>query len=409
MIRKIFSIAFLYLRTTYSSLSTLIFSIAMPLIFTLVLGVAMMGLASDEPPAVFPLLVVDEDHSIFSENLIEKLDDNPLLAVRMTDESSARAAVDANDAAAALFIPSGFGANVIQLVPVDLTFLQSAEAIPHAQILLEAVNAANTELEGSVAIADLSLQLGEAVMLIDGEDEAVSQAYWLEAFEAAEKAWDTGEAVAVRFQDVTRLETSKKTIPLGANQSSPGMLVMFVLFFTFGGAATLLVEREEGTLRRLLVMPMGRGVVLTGKLLGVFFGALLQMLIMILFGAFVLGLEWGRSPLALALMLVAYAFASTTLGLLVASLAKTVAQADSAGMIIVMVLASLGGTWWPIEIVPVWMQKVAFLLPTGWAMRGFQDIIVRGLNAQAILLEASVLLGFGAVFLVAGILCFRYE
>jgi ABC-2 type transport system permease protein len=170
-----------------------------------------------------------------------------------------------------------------------------------------------------------------------------------------------------------------------------------------------LVEREEGTLRRLLVMPMGRGVVLTGKLLGVFFGALLQMLIMILFGAFVLGLEWGRSPLALALMLVAYAFASTTLGLLVASLAKTVAQADSAGMIIVMVLASLGGTWWPIEIVPVWMQKVAFLLPTGWAMRGFQDIIVRGLNAQAILLEASVLLGFGAVFLVAGILCFRYE
>ena len=74
-----------------------------------------------------------------------------------------------------------------------------------------------------------------------------------------------------------------------------------------------------------------------------------------------------------------------------------------------MALASLGGAWWPIEIVPTWMQKIALMLPTGWAMRGFQDIIVRGLGLQEILLEAVVLIGFGLLFLSIGIWRFRYE
>ncbi|HNB53263.1 MAG TPA: ABC transporter permease, partial [Anaerolineales bacterium] len=75
----------------------------------------------------------------------------------------------------------------------------------------------------------------------------------------------------------------------------------------------------------------------------------------------------------------------------------------------IMTLASLGGAWWPIEIVPQWMQQLALALPTGWAMRGFQNIITRGLTLNAILLEVGVLIGFGLLFLTVGVWRFKYE
>ena len=409
MLRKIFSIAALYLRTTYTSRATLIFSIAMPLIFTLVLGLAMGGMAPDDVPDSYLLLIVDEDRSDLSASLIKKLDTNPILAVEMMDKESAFAMVENDEALAGVLIPSGFETRAFQPDSVKLTFFQSADSVMRAQILLEAVNSASAEIAGSLAVAELSLRVGEQIRLIDGDDEVAAQAYKQEAFSAAESAWDTRELISVKSQQVTRLESSLDVIPLGANQSSPGMLVMFALFFTIGGSATLLVERDEGTLRRLLVMPLSKSTLMGGKLLGIFFGALIQMTIMILFGVFVLDLSWGQSPFALAMMLFSYAFASTALGLMIAALVKSSAQADAAGTIIVMALASLGGAWWPIEIVPAWMQKIALMLPTGWAMRGFQDIIVRGLGLTEILLEATVLLGFGLLFLAVGIWRFRYE
>jgi len=154
---------------------------------------------------------------------------------------------------------------------------------------------------------------------------------------------------------------------------------------------------------------LSKTALLSGKLLGIFLGALLQMLVMILFGAFALNLEWGTSPSALAAMLLSYAFASASLGLMLAALVQTAAQANAAGTIVVMILSSLGGAWWPLEIVPSWMQSLALFLPTGWAMRGFQDILVRGLGLNAVLPEAAILTGFGILFLAIGAWRFRYE
>jgi ABC-2 type transport system permease protein len=108
-------------------------------------------------------------------------------------------------------------------------------------------------------------------------------------------------------------------------------------------------------------------------------------------------------------MLLAYGLAGTALGLMVASLARTAAQANAAGTISIMALASLGGAWWPIEIVPGWMQSLALALPTGWAMRGFQDIITRGLGLPEVALEAVVLVGFSALFFAIGIWRFKFE
>lgn len=409
MFQKMIPIAFLYLKTTYSSRTTLIFSLLMPLLFTFVLGQAMeAGFSADGTLESWPLAVVDQDQSAWSANLVQRLEADSTLDVRLTSLEQALAEIKDQAMSAALIIPAGFGAALEAGQTAELEFRQSAEEIAQAQILLEAVNAARAELVGSLAAADLSVQVAEAVGLLDGATDAQRQAYFARALEDAESQWTVGNPVRVEAEAVTRLET-RASIPIGASQSSPGMLVMYALFFTFGGGSSLLVERDEGTLRRLLVMPMSKATIMAGKLLGIFLGALVQMAIMILAGQFLFGVQWGQAPLALALMLVAYGFAGTALGLMVAALARTAAQVNAMGTISIMALASLGGAWWPIEIVPPWMQQLALALPTGWAMRGFHDIVTRGLDVDAVLLEAGVLAGFGLLFLGVGIARFRYE
>jgi ABC-2 type transport system permease protein len=408
MIRKIFSISMLYLKTTYSSRSTMMFTIAMPLLFTFVLGQAMKGMASDAPPEQWPLIVVDQDKSDLSNNLMARLSVNPTLDIQINDLESALTMVENNEALAVLVIPSEFESDVLQGVPAGLAFYQSADAMSSAQILLEAVHAASSELAGSLMAAELSMSVADQNGLFNGASNGAKQAYNDEAFYAAESEWRNDLFITVETEQVTRL-AQDNVIPVGASQSSPGMLVMYALFFTFGGGATLIVERNEGTLRRLMVMPLKKSTMITGKLLGIFLGSLIQMAIMVVFGQFVFGVNWGQSLLALISLLVAYGFASTALGLMVAALVKTVAQANAAGTISVMTLASLGGAWWPIDIVPAWMQQLSLAFPTGWAMRGFHDIITRGLGLSAIVLEVGVLIGFGLLFLAVGIWRFRFE
>ncbi len=410
MIKRILAIAALYLKTTYTSRATLIFTIAMPLLFTFVLEQALeAGFGEDEIATSWPLAVVDEDGSSWSEKLIAALEADPSVEVRQMDLEEAQAMLDDQALSAALVIPTGFGIGIFVGDPVTASFLQSADLITESQILLEAVNAAVADLAGSLAAADLAVQVAAEVGLFEDADAAAIEAYRAEALERALAELALARPVATTAQAVTRLDDPGPSIPNGASQTSPGMLVMFALFFTFGGGVSLIVERDEGTLRRLLVMPLGKGTLLAGKLAGIFAGALVQMAIMVLAGQFLFGVSWGQTPPALIAMLLAYGLAGTALGLMVAALARTAAQANALGTVSIMALASLGGAWWPIEIVPAWMQSLALALPTGWAMRGFQDIITRGLGLPEVALETVVLAGFAALFLGIGIWRFRFE
>ncbi len=396
---KLLTITFTYLKQTFASRSVLIFTLLMPLIFTLALGAALSGLGPDETPPVWPLLTADEDRSPQSAAFLKQLEADPALEVVAAPAGELRARLEAGDAPAALHIPAGFGRSLLAGQPVELRLYRSAQNLLDAQVAFAAVEAAAARTEAALNTAEIAIETAAAIGL-PAPDAA-------QALAQADALWADSPPLEVRARPVTRLKNSQ--IPIGAAQSSPGMLVMYVLFLTFGGGTSLLMERERGTLRRLLVMPLRKSALMGGKLLGIFLSALLQMGLMVAFGALALGVNWGQAPAALAVMLLAYAFASTALGLMIAALARTSAQADGLSTVTVMALSALGGAWWPIEIVPSWMQTLGKALPTYWGMQGFQDIIVRGLGLTEILPAAGLLLAFGLGFLLIGLWRFRWE
>ena len=95
------------------------------------------------------------------------------------------------------------------------------------------------------------------------------------------------------------------------------------------------------------------------------------------------------------------AFASST-SILLGTLARTGPQADGLGSGLTMALGAIGGLWWPLEVVPPFMQAIGKALPTGQAISIFHGLVGRGWGlAQAAPLLGGLLVWFMVVFAVA--------
>jgi ABC-type Na+ efflux pump permease subunit len=198
--------------------------------------------------------------------------------------------------------------------------------------------------------------------------------------------------------------------PTGFSQAIPGTMVMFtMLVLLTSGAITLVVEREQGLLRRLASAPISAGSLVAGKWMGRMALALVQIGFAMIVGRVLFGMDWGRSLPMVGLVLVGWAAFAASSAVLLSSLTRTVGQTTGVGVMLTMVLAALGGCWWPIEITPDWMQTLARLLPTGWAMDAMHKLINFGDPASAAVPHLAAMAIGSVVVAWIGTRLFRYQ
>jgi ABC-2 type transport system permease protein len=231
-----------------------------------------------------------------------------------------------------------------------------------------------------------------------------------ELYKIADAFWEPEPPVSVKGQTVIASDVRGESVQAsGTTQSSAGMAVFFIMFVTFGGAGAILEEREQGTLRRLLVTPTAKGTLLSGKIIGIVLTASLQTLILTAAGQLIFGVPWGRQWLANAIILFCYILAVTGLAVLVSTVVRSRDQFAGASPIFSTGLAMLGGCWWSLDIISPFMQNVAKATPTGWAMTGLTDVLARNHGLEAAWLPAAVLLGFAIVTLGLGARLLKWE
>jgi len=170
-----------------------------------------------------------------------------------------------------------------------------------------------------------------------------------------------------------------------------------------GVSLALIDERDWGTLDRLRAAAAPLGATFAGKLLARFVIGFVQMAVLFAAGWVFFGISLGRAPLALVVPCAAIAFAGAAFGLVVAGIGRTRDAVLPVGAIVIMTMAAVGGCWWPIDFEPGWMQKAALVVPTTWAMRAFNDLMIRGLSASSALVPSAVNLGFGFLYMIVGI------
>lgn len=168
-------------------------------------------------------------------------------------------------------------------------------------------------------------------------------------------------------------------VPSGFEQTIPGILVMFtMLVLLTSGGILLLMEREQGMLRRLASAPVSRKEIVAGKWLGRMLLAIAQVGFAMIVGSNLFGMSWGANLPTILIVLFGWAAFCASLGLLVGSLGRTQAEVGGLGMLLTMIMAALGGAWWPIEVTPAWMQLLQKAIPAGWTMDALHRLVSFG-------------------------------
>jgi len=173
-----------------------------------------------------------------------------------------------------------------------------------------------------------------------------------------------------------------------------------------GIALTLFDERDWGTLRRMRVSGAPLTGLLLGKLIARFVVGIIQMILLFAVGWALFGITLGRYPLALLIPTVGISFASATLGLVIASIARAHDSVMPFGVTLSMAIAAIGGCWWPLDFEPSWMRMLARFAPTTWTMLSYNDLMIRNRPLSAILGPFAATMGLGLLFLLAGLIRF---
>ncbi len=196
----------------------------------------------------------------------------------------------------------------------------------------------------------------------------------------------------------------RQLAPNGFEQAVPGIMVMFTMLVMFtSGAVTLTIERRQGLLRRLASSPMSRGAVVLGRWGSRMALGAIQIAFAMLAGTVLFHVHWGPNLPMVVLILLAYGAFAATLGMLLGNFGRTEGQVIGLGVLLSNVMAGLGGCWWPIEITPLWAQRLAILLPTGWTMDAMHKLVSFGGSPAEVIphLAASVVGALVAGWIVA--------
>jgi ABC-2 type transport system permease protein len=194
-----------------------------------------------------------------------------------------------------------------------------------------------------------------------------------------------------------------------ANFVIPGYLVMFVFFASAIMAESIVRERKNNTLERLLASSVRRETILGGIFTGGVIRGLFQIVIFWGVGILVYHVDMGLSPAAVIILSLLMVIMSAAFALMLATLARTQRSASSLAVITSLVLAPLGGCWWPLFLYPPWLQNIAKVTPHAWATDGFNKIMIFGAGFSAAVPSMLALLGFTLIFGLISVWRFRAE
>ena len=396
--RKILAIAWKDTLLRFSGMAEWLFFLILPIVFTVILA----GGTGTPADSRVRLVVVDQADSPLSTELITTLGKSEAVRPEVLPLSKAEDEFSKRGASAMLVISSGFDLQHLRQGSVGLELRQQPNNM-NALVASQAVMAVISRISSAVDIANSSVAEAEGIRPF--ESDIARPAYFETALQEAQTQMDQAPDRVAVSQGATKdqIEYDPRA------NSSAGQLITWVFIPLIGISAMFAYERQKGTLRRLLTTPMQKATYLIGTIIGQVAMALVQMLLLVGFGILVMRLNWGHSPAALAVMLIASTLAAAALGTTLGTFVKTEGQASGLSLMLGMVMALLGGCWYPIELFPQFVRTAVKVLPTAWAMQGMLDIVLRGQGLSAILPEAGVLLGFAAVFFVVGIWRFRYE
>ncbi len=374
-------------------------SLFIPFFLMLVIGAVFTTATSGGGMTTVNVPVYVADQGAVGQQILAAMQHTPSLVVEMKSSAAdVRTLVENGDRSAAVIIPAGVSDAVAQGKQADITVLTTPSnrdfrALAVTGIMGDIIqNFATSQIAGQVAV-DAVKNSGATA-----DPNAVAR-------QASQQAAQLSQKPPLSLQTQTAKQNQSDN---NYDQVVPGYALMFALFAVGAGAGTILDEKEAGTWKRLLVAPISRWALLGGKLGAQFVRAFVQIALLFLVSKLFFHIDLGSVP-AIILLIVVTAFATTALGMLLVSVVKTRDQLQPVTTLVVLTFSALGGSWFPLFLMPTWVQQVSKVTLTSWAMTGFNNLMIFGKGFTAVLPSILALVVYGAVCFLLAIRFFRFQ
>jgi ABC-2 type transport system permease protein len=383
--KKLFLIGIKDLKLIFRDRAALIFMLLAPFLLTLGMGFV-TGRFSGTSGGLsdIPVIIVNLDQEQLGDALADVFSSEDLADLMepsaSSDAEAARRLVDDDQAAAAVIIPEGFtrsiipdegtalGENYVQPAPVKIEVYANPSRPTSAGVVKAVVDEFIAYIEeGRMSSMTSIAQLLRAGFLDSQNAESEARAL----FETV----DETESTAITLKKSTEGAAAVEFDLL--SYFAPGMALMFLMYTVSYGGRSILSERSEGTLPRLLTSPTSMAQFLGGKVMGVFFTGIAQVGILIVATTILFGVQWG-DPLGIAVLILAAVFAATGWGMLITAFARTPGQVASIGSAVMLIFAILGGSFINLEQMPPFFHTISKITPNAWGMDGFITLALGG-------------------------------
>ncbi|MFW2340390.1 MAG: ABC transporter permease [Acidimicrobiia bacterium] len=344
--------------------------------------------------AIFAMLL-PSDQGFHTEYAVVDLDGGPVSAAfveevlpgvaeagfadlrQSADRQEAAELVEDGEIGAAFLIPEGFSAAIMGGADASITVIGNVDAALSTQIA-EAIANSYAEEVNAVSLS-VAAALGGFTSVQPGV---------LADLSARAAGFEPSITVEERTADLKQM--SSKTF------YSASMAIMFLFFTAQFGVLSLLSERRQGTLPRLVAAPVGPWSIVVGKALTGFAIGAIAMFVLIVSSTLLLGADWGN-PVGVGLLVFGGVTSATGVSAMAATMARTEEQASGWNAILAMSLAILGGTFFSLARAPEFVANLSLITPHAWFLRGLDELASPTGAVSDVFLATAVMVGIGVV------------
>ncbi|MBU0480822.1 MAG: ABC transporter permease [Proteobacteria bacterium] len=363
------------------------------------------------------VLMVDNDQGELGRHIVGKMTRIDLVTEiggRRVERAEAIKLVAGGDYQACIVIPEGLSRDLAERTRKEIEGSLKGEQGTFADLPVVEIYFDPTVLGGFRSAMQNALQLGllgfETAEKIKALSEKLPDHLEVELRKAAgnfagmikipELQIDLGPEQLLSVTASSASLDGLAVVPSPIQHNVPAWALFGMFFIVVPMSGSLIRERQEGTLTRLLSMPVPYPVILGGKLVTFVVVCFCQFALILLIGKFLLpalGTDVfmvGDQSLAALLVVLAATLAATGYGIMLGTLARSYEQASMFGSISVVAASAIGGVMVPVYAMPEVMRKISVLSPVGWGLEAFLDIFVRGGNVASISGELALLVSF---------------
>lgn len=439
MIATVFMI---HLRRLLHSRVELMLTFVVPVAFFSVFAIIFAGGVGGGTTPKIKVAIVDEVDDLTSRQLVEQLRQNESLRLMRDEPPRSIRRSDAAD-----WVRSG---SLTMAIVIGKTPTRSPGALAniHVDLLSDSSDQVASQVVSAMVSQCLGRLRGETFNVPKPTDPALANST-LAGPRSADSLIDNGQRFAMRTgadsainlpvpRPGDRVATPRSNQPaitpaiaaafdpaamidvvdvIGENKSNPvismyaaGIAVMFLLFGASGGGGTLLEEKENQTLDRLLSTQMTMDQLLLGKWTYLTILGLVQVTVMFLWAQFVFGVNLFGHLDGFLMMTIVTSSAAASLGLFLATLCRTRGQLNGLSVILILTMSALGGSMVPRYVMSDSLREAGLWTFNAWALDGYDKVFWRELPVEALAPQMTVLMLSGVGLLVAArVLAIRWE